>query len=174
MKFAVAYATTEGQTKKIAKFAASRLEGMGHEVSLQDASDYLSSLNIEGFDRIILAGSVHEEQHQEVFGSFIVAHKLALANKKTLFLSVSLSAAFEETLAEAEGYAKNLFEDLDWHPDKYLLVAGAIKHGSYGYYQEMIIQHNVLPKRPIEKPEEDHEFTDWASLDKAIVDFARA
>jgi menaquinone-dependent protoporphyrinogen oxidase len=124
------------------------------------------------FDGIILAGSVHENEHQEVLGSFIVAHRAALATRRTLLLSVSLSAAFEGTLAEAEGYVQSFCESLNWHPDNYLLVAGAIKHAAYGYYQEMIIQFKVLPKRPIENPEEDHEFTDWASLEKAIVDFA--
>jgi menaquinone-dependent protoporphyrinogen oxidase len=173
MKFAVVYATTEGQTKKISRFAASKLEDIGHLVSLQDSSDCLSGLNMKGFDRIILAGSVHESQHQEVLGSFIAAHKSALATRRTLLISVSLSAAFEGTLAEAEGYVRSFCENLNWYPDKYLLVAGAIRHATYGYYQEMIIQHNLLPKRPVANPEQDHEFTDWASLEEAIVDFAR-
>ena len=172
MKFAVVYATTEGQTKKIARFVASKLEDIGHAVSLHNSSDYIVNLNMKELDRIILAGSVHENEHQEVLGSFIVAHRSTLATKRTLLLSVSLSAAFEGTLPDAEGYVQGFCENLHWRPDKYLLVAGAIKHAAYGYYQEMIIQYKVLPRRPIENPEEDYEFTDWASLGKAIVDFA--
>ena len=172
MKVVVAYATTEGQTKKVASFVSSKLEDIGHRVSLQDTSDYSSDFKMEDFDRIILAGSVHENQHQQVLGSFIAAHKPVIETKRTLFLSISLSAAFEATHEEAEGYVKRFCDSLDWRPDKYLLVAGAIRHAAYGYYQEMIVQHHVLPRRPVEHPEEDHEFTDWASLEKAIVDFA--
>src|SRR5690242_19834360 len=104
MKVLVAYATTEGQTKKIASFVASKLEGIGHQVSLQDSSAYFKGLKMEKFDRIILAGSVHENQHQEVLGSFIAAHRSVLAAKRTLLLSVSLSAAFDATREEAEEY----------------------------------------------------------------------
>jgi menaquinone-dependent protoporphyrinogen oxidase len=172
MKFLVVYATTEGQTKKIARFVASKLQDLGHKVSLQDSSGHLSGLNMAGFEGIILAGSVHEDQHPEVLGSFVAAHKSILETRRTLLLSVSLSAAFKDTLAKAEGYVKSFCESLDWYPDKYLLVAGAVRHAAYGYYQQMIVEHKVLPKRAIENPEEDQEFTDWASLEKAIVDFA--
>lgn len=172
MKFVIAYATTEGQTKKIASFVSSKLADIGHQISLKDLSDYSGGFKLEGCDGVILAGSVHENQHQEVLGSFIVAHKSVIESKRTLLLSVSLSAAFEATIKEADGYVKSFCDNLDWHPDKYLLVAGAIRHAAYGYYQEMIIQHHVLPRRPVEISEEDHEFTDWESLEKAIVDFA--
>ena len=172
MKFFVAYATTEGQTKKISSFVASKLEDIGHQVVLQDSSDRLRGLKMGVFDGIVLAGSVHEAQHQEVLGSFVMAHRSIIATKKTLLLSVSLSAAFPATLEEAEGYVKSFCESLNWYPDRHLLVAGAIKHGAYGYYQEMIIQHHLLPRRPVENPEEDHELTNWASLEKAIIDFA--
>jgi len=172
MKFFIAFATTEGQTGKIAKFVADNLLELGHQVSLQDISDYLSGLSLEHFDKVVVAGSVHENRHQDVLRSFIAAHKTALASKKTLFLSVSLSAAFDATSEQAEGYVQGLFEHLDWRPDAYALVAGAIRHGAYGYYQEMIVQHNVLPEGAVEHPEKDHEFTDWASLETAIAEFA--
>lgn len=172
MKILVEYATTEGQTRKIAKFVASKLSDLGHEVTRRDLSDHMSGSSVDEFDKVVLAGSVHESRHQEALGIFIAAHKCALDAKTTLFLSVSLSAAFENTIGEAEGYVARLCEELDWHPDKSLLVAGAINHATYGYYQEMILQHEILPERPVEHPEEDHEFTDWDSLEKAIAEFA--
>lgn len=38
MKVVVLYGTTEGQTRKIAEFAADKLRVMGDEVTLMDAS----------------------------------------------------------------------------------------------------------------------------------------
>jgi len=172
MKILVTYATTEGQTAKIAKFVASELGKLGHMASLQDANAYIGGLDLENFDAIILAGSVHEDQHQEVLAAFVAAHHKKLDTKKTLFLSVSLSAAFDKTLDDAEGYVNSFCEDLDWRPGEYLLVPGAIKHGSYGFYQEMILRHKVLPGRPVDEPEQDQELTDWDALRKAIAAFA--
>ena len=82
-----------------------------------------------------------------------------------------MSAAFRETRKEAEKYVKEFISDVKFKPDNILLVAGAIKHAAYGYYQEMIVTHNVLPEGAVENVEKDHEFTDWAELEKAIVEF---
>lgn len=173
MKFLITYATTEGQTEKVARFAASKLKELGHAVFLQDANNYLGGLDPENFDRVILAGSVHENGHQKELGLFVATHRHALESRKTLLLSVSLSAAFDTTLTDAEGYVKKFCDGLEWHPDSYSLVAGAIRHESYGYYKEMILRHSVLRDRAVDDPEQDHEFTDWDALAKAVVEFAK-
>lgn len=171
MKILVTYATTEGQTRKIAGFIVSELKALGHSASLQDARSYVGGHNPEDFDALILAGSVHQNRHQEVLGDFIEAHRQILESKKTLLVSVSLSAAFENMIDEAEGYVEDFCKELEWRPDSHILVAGAIKHGSYGYYEEMILQHRVLPTRPVEQPDQDQELTDWDGLRKEIARF---
>jgi menaquinone-dependent protoporphyrinogen oxidase len=174
MRILITYATTEGQTKKIARFVFSKLKALGHTVSMQDASGYLNGLRPEEFDANILAGSVHEDRHQDILNLFVAAHRNALEESRTLFLSVSLSAAFESSAHIAQRYVDEFCQSLDWRPDACLLVPGAIKPSAYGYYEEMIMQHRVLPKRPVERPEEEQEFTDWAKLEEAAADFAPA
>ncbi|MBW8639512.1 hypothetical protein K1W69_20125 [Hoeflea sp. WL0058] len=172
MNILVIFATTEGHTAKIAKFVVAELKELGHTASSQDADAYLGGQDPADFDAVILAGSVHANRHQEMLGAFIAAHRKTIDAKKSLLLSVSLSAAFEKTLAEAEGYVKDFCEELDWRPDDYLLVSGAIKHDSYGYYEEMILQDQVLPGRPVQEPDQDQELTNWEALKKSIADFA--
>ena len=174
MRILVTFASSEGQTEKIARFIYSKLKQDGHSVFLQDASSFLSGQDPEGFDTIILAGSVHEDRHQDILGSFVAAHLEALKEKRTLFISVSLSAAFEKTMDIAEKYVDEFCESQNWRPTRHLLVAGAIRHEAYGYYEEMIVQHRVLPKRPVERPEEDQEFTDWEALETAVLEFIAA
>lgn len=172
MRVLITYATTEGHTRKVAKFVAAKLKELGHRVSLQDASSYLTGLEPGAFDANILAGSVHEDRHQEILASFVAAHHSSLQKSRTLLLSVSLSAAFEKSMDIADDYVERFCQQMGWRPDRYLLVAGAIKPSSYGYFEQMIVQHRVLPKRPVERPDQDQEFTDWPELEKAVADFA--
>jgi menaquinone-dependent protoporphyrinogen oxidase len=62
MTVLIAYATTEGQTRKIARFCADRLIAQGHSVELLplvDMADDEALVDMSRFDAAILAGSVH-------------------------------------------------------------------------------------------------------------------
>ena len=58
MYLLIAYATTDGQTRKIARFAADRLASLGHAVELLNVED-AEGLDLARFDGAILAGSLH-------------------------------------------------------------------------------------------------------------------
>lgn len=171
MRVLVAFATTEGQTRKIAQAIVSKVRDLGHEAEVFDTSGLLGDLHPEQFDKIIVAASVHEQRHQESVEVFVAANRKTLQTKPTMFVSVSLAAAFEGGMADAQGYADSFFDDLNWRPSQSLLVAGAVRHGAYGYYKENILEHVVLKNRGLEDPESDHEFTDWAFLDRAVEEF---
>lgn len=171
MKVLVAYGTTEGQTRKISQAVAAQLRALDHEVEVFDTTGLLGELDPEAFDAIIVAGSVHEQRHQESVVVFVTANREKLESKPTMFISVSLAAAFEEGMSDAQAYADSFFDSVGWRPTQSLLVAGAVKHGEYGYYTEQILQHIVLKDRKLEHPEQDHEFTDWEFLANAIEEF---
>jgi menaquinone-dependent protoporphyrinogen oxidase len=168
MRVLIAYGTTEGQTRKIAKAVAAQIGALDHDVELFDTSGLLGELRPESFDRIIVAGSVHEQQHQETLEIFVIANLKKLQAKPTLFISVSLAAAFDNGLSDAQGYVESFVKDVGWQPGQTLLVAGAVRHGEYGYYREQILEHVVLEGRDLDDPQKDHEFTDWKSLAEAI------
>ena len=92
MKVLIAYSTTEGQTRKIARFVSDRLIGKGHSVELWPAAEG-TDVDVGTFDRAILAGSVHLESLQRELEVFASSQKDALGKIKTLLLTVSLSAA---------------------------------------------------------------------------------
>ena len=171
MRVLVAYGTTEGQTQKIAEAITLQVGGLGHEVELFNTTGLQGDLHPEMFDKIIVAASVHERRHQESVGVFVAANRETLKAKPTMFVSVSLAAAFERGMADAQGYADAFFDDLSWRPSQILLVAGAVRHGAYGYYKEHILEHVVLQGRELDDRESDHEFTDWTFLAGAIADF---
>ncbi|MBA4323810.1 MAG: protoporphyrinogen oxidase, partial [Rhodobacter sp.] len=69
MHLLIAYATTDGQTRKIARFAADRLAGQGHAVELLNVED-AEGLDLSRFDGAILAGSLHAGGYQKTLARF--------------------------------------------------------------------------------------------------------
>jgi menaquinone-dependent protoporphyrinogen oxidase len=174
MRILIAYGSTEGQTRKIVQAMSSQIGGLGHDVESFDTSGIPRDLHVEAFDRIIVAGSVHERRHQKSVEVFALAHSEVLRAKPTMFVSVSLAAAFEDSLADARGYVDSFFREVGWQPGQTLLVAGALHHGEYDYFSEQILEHIVLKDKDVAHPEEDREFTDWQALAKATEAFVRA
>lgn len=171
MRCLVCFATTEGHTEKVAGFIVSILKEAGHDVQLLNLNSAVTATDPTEYERVIIAGSVHEDQHQELLGAFVLAKKPALETVATMFVSVSLSAAFESTRNSAEGYVRRFCDQHDWQPERYLLVAGAIRHAAYGYYQEMIVKYRALPEHAMDLSDEDQEFTDWAALRAEVSNF---
>lgn len=171
MKILIAYGSTEGQTRKIVKAVAKQIRDMRHEVAMFDTSGLLGDLHPDAFDQIIVAGSVHAERHQETMELFVLAHLEELRSKPALFISVSLAAAFDNGLVEAQGYVDGFAKQTGWIPKKALLVAGAVRHGEYGYYEEHIIEHIVIKDRSMDDPTKDQEFTDWEVLARDVENF---
>ncbi|MFK5980994.1 MAG: flavodoxin domain-containing protein [Rhizobiaceae bacterium] len=164
MKVLIAYGSTEGQTRKIVKTVTKQVTEMGHDVAVFDTSGLLGDLHPAAFDKIIVAGSVHVERHQETMELFVLSHLEELRSKPALFISVSLAAAFDDGMIDAQGYVDSFAKYTGWTPKKALLVAGAVRHGEYGYYEEHILEHIVIKDPSMDAPSKDHEFTDWNVL----------
>ena len=90
-----------------------------------------------------------------------------------MFLSVSLSAAFEEGRREAQDYIAKFIAQTGWTPSISLPVAGALINEGYDYFQQQILEHVVLKNRMIDHPERDHEFTDWKALADGVEAFLK-
>jgi menaquinone-dependent protoporphyrinogen oxidase len=128
---------------------------------------------VDSYDKIIIAGSVHQQRHQESVEVFVTAKLAELQKRLTLFLSVSLSAAFSQGLPEAQSYLETFLESTGWNPTKSLLVAGALRYAEYDYFRQQIIEHIVLKDHHMDRCPGDYEFTDWPVLFKEIDSFVR-
>lgn len=169
MQVLFVYGTTEGQTHKIADFCGKRLVDQGHEVDLYDIGNRRLSREISDFEAVVLAGSVHQERHQEDLENFVFARKQELRTLPSLLISVSLSIAFENGKDAAEGYVRSFVRETEFTPTDILLLGGALKFDKYGYYMNQIIEHVVLKDR--EMITEDREFTDWELLKHTLDAF---
>lgn len=171
MNVHIIYATTEGHTGKVVTFISDKLSEQGHGVSPYNAGSGQERSKIAQFDKIIVAGSVHSGKHQEALELFVYANRDELQKLPTLFLSVSMAAAFEDSRKDAKRYIKEFQEKTIWHPSRHLLVAGAVRHSDYGYYEEAALQYGDLAKHAFAELKEDKDFTDWDALSNFVTQF---
>ena len=171
MKVLILFATVEGQTDKIAHFIEKQLGKANHEVEMVDADDLTAQVTLDDKDKVILAASVHERRHPKSFEVFLSASQRELEACDTLLISVSLSAAFEEGLEEAQEYVTEMNMRTGFTPDAVALVAGAVRTKSYDYFATQIVRHVVLRGRDYDPSKGEHEFTDWPALTTQVSEF---
>src|SRR5262245_56662563 len=124
MNILIIYGTTEGQTRKIATWTATRIREEGHQVELLDSSALAADLKLGDFQAFIIAASVHQEHHQEAITNFVFAQHDLLNVRPSAFISVSLSAALEDEKPEAQKYVDRFVSLTEWRPHATLLLGG--------------------------------------------------
>src|SRR5262245_39104976 len=90
----ILYATSEGQTRRIAMRLAQRLQSRGIDSRAIDiCSPSADALDWSGVRAAIVGASIHAGRHQQVATAFVRAHACELNAHPSAFFSVSLSAA---------------------------------------------------------------------------------
>lgn len=170
MKLLVAYATTDGQTRRIARYVADRLADQGHGVELLQADDGTET-DLARFDGVILAASIHIGHYQKALGRFVAEQGAALRGKPSLFLSVSLAAAGHE--AEDWRALDRILADFEaatgWTPDRAEQIAGAYRPSHYDLLRRFAMRRIIAAKDPEADLDADKDYTDWPALD-ALID----
>ena len=174
MNVLIVYGTTEGQTRKIAEWTATRIRERGHQVKLLDSAALEADLDLETYDAFIIAASVHQKCHQEAITNFVIAHREALSAKPSAFISVSLSAVLEGAETEAQKYVDSFISVSGWRPRRTLLLGGALRFTEYDYFQEQIVKFIVMKRSGAASIGRDREFTDWQALTDFIDRFLEA
>jgi menaquinone-dependent protoporphyrinogen oxidase len=170
MNVLIVYGTTEGQTRKIAKWTATYIRDREHHVELRDSAAPMSDLDLGLFHAFIIAASVHQQYHQETIINFAIAHHKLLNAKPSAFISISLSAVLQGERTEAQRYVDQFVSVTGWQPSRTLLLGGALRFTEYDYFQEQIVKFIVMKDGDAAPGESDREFTDW----KALADFIDA
>jgi menaquinone-dependent protoporphyrinogen oxidase len=170
MRVLMCYATTEGQTRKIAEFAAGIIGDAGHEAALFDATE-ITDRELSRCSAAILAGSVHAGRYQTAIVHRIRRWHEALNAMPSAFISVSLSAASSDSheRAEIDECMQVMLRETGWHPDTTLLAAGAFRFTEYDFFKRWVMRLIAHQKRQQIDPHGDTELTDWEAL-RAFVE----
>lgn len=171
MRIAIVFATTEGQTAKVAQRAAATLEALGHAPSVIEAAA-ATPPDVEAADAAILAGSVHLSRFQSDLGDFARKASGPLAARPVLFLPVSLSAAGDDAgdWAGLEAAVTRFLSGAGLDHASVEHVAGAFRFTRYGRLKARLMRWVGARRGQKLDPGHDRELTDWDALDAALHD----
>lgn len=176
----VAFATREGQTRKIAEHIADTIRARGDEAELLDlGSGTRIDLDLTAYAAVLLAASVHLGRHEREMVEFVKAHHDQLEKVPTAFLSVSLSeAGVEDMTATFDSRAKaaiDVKKTLDdfchqtgLHPSRVWPVAGALMYSEYGALVRFVMRRIARRAGQSTDTTHDHEYTDWKGLHRFV------
>jgi menaquinone-dependent protoporphyrinogen oxidase len=166
----IVYASTEGQTAKIAQRMAERARERGADVEVHDVAALPASLDPGAFGAAIVAGSIHYSRHQRAIARFVREHLRALQEMPSAFVSVSLAAASDGgDRVGAQRWVDRLLAQTGWRPTETWLVAGAFRFTRYGLLKRWLLRRIAKRMGQPTDTRRDYELTDWDEV-TAFVD----
>jgi menaquinone-dependent protoporphyrinogen oxidase len=163
----VFYATTEGQTRRIAERIASDMRARGFnsraiDVMSADAARVVWD-NVRG---VLLGASLHAGRHQHAAVEFATTFRDRLNMYPSAFFSVSLSAASAnaEEVATAGRLAREFAAGAGWKPSEIACFAGRLAYTHYGWFTRQIMKRIAKKEGGPVDTARDHELTDWDAV----------
>lgn len=171
----VAYATTEGHTRKIAEFIAERLRIRGHRVDLVDAATPAAEMVTPIYQGAILGGPVHQHRHPAALQQFVARNHSWLAALPCAVFSVSLTAALDDadSRVEVQRLLDELVDDCALKPVATRCIAGALKYTRYDYFKRLVMRLIAGRKGQDTDTSMDHEYTTWTDVEAFVDEFLR-
>jgi menaquinone-dependent protoporphyrinogen oxidase len=163
----VLYASTHGQTGKIAARVAEALERAGLVVDIRKAD---SNIDIapSDYDAVVVGASIHAGHHQREIVAWVRRHAATLSTMPAAFFSVSLSAADDndEARATARKYVDDLIEETGWTPRRTESFAGALQYREYDFFTRLLIKLMMHRGGHPTDTSRDYDYTDWDAVDR--------
>lgn len=167
----VFYATSEGQTERIAARLAAhfRERGFSSEAFRLGEAD-AATVDWSRARAIVLGASLHGGRHQREAAQFIRMYHHRLNAGISAFFSVSLAAASKRPgeAEQARRIAQAFVTQAGWHPSSVATVAGRLAYTRYGFFTRWIVRTIAGREGGSTDTTRDHEYTDW----DAVVRFA--
>lgn len=163
----VFYATTEGQTRRIAERIATDLQARGfHSTAIDVTSAAAAQLDWSNVRGVVLGASLHAGRHQSAAVKFVKAFRERLNAYPSAFFSVSLSAASAnaEEVATATRLAQTLPEQAGWHPSSVVCFPGRLAYSQYGWLTRLVMRRIARKEGGPTDTRHDHELTDWDAV----------
>jgi menaquinone-dependent protoporphyrinogen oxidase len=172
MKLLIVYGTTEGQTRKIARFMEDVLQEVGHKVTIADATEEPPAP--DAFDAILIGSSIHMHAYHTAIKHYVTGNVAALNKMPAAFFSVCLAVAsdLEEEHREAEKITSAFLEQTGWKPMMITQVAGALKYTQYDFLKRIIMKMISKREGRTTNTSQDYEYTDWNAVKKFVNVFA--
>lgn len=173
MNLLIVYASSYGQTERIAKRLAEVARREGASVTLASADALRSPLHPAAFERIVVAGSVKWGKHQRSIVRFVRCNLPALTAADTNFVSVSGAAGSEHGQAQAREYVDVFLARTGWKPAAVTLFAGGLAFSKLRWLTKRIVIATDRKLGIVRDPSRDYDYTDWEAVDRFAAELAR-
>jgi menaquinone-dependent protoporphyrinogen oxidase len=161
----IAYATTDGHTRKICERLKQVMVGLGHQVTVDLLSE-ADALDLQGFDRVVIGASIRYGHHQPIVAEFIARHQALLEERPSAFFSVNIVARKpNKNTPETNPYCRKFLKSIAWQPRLTAVFAGKLDYPSYGFVDRQMIRLIMLITKGPTDPNAVVEFTDWARVE---------
>ena len=172
----VFFATSEGQTRRIAERLAAALHGHGIDSRAIDIAGADAALidwtKVRG---ALVGASIHVGKHQKTADRFVRAHVSDLNAVPSAFFSVSLAAASknEKEVDAAEALARAFPAARGWTPETIVSLAGRLAYREYSILIRWVMKRIATKEGGPTDTSRDHELTDWARVEQLAREMAQ-
>lgn len=172
--FLVVYATSEGQTAKIAAQLQETIANRGHDVTALDVNDLSDDLSLTDYEAVVVGSSIHMGKQATAIQSFVADNRAFLNDRPSAFFQVSLSSAVDDPTrrAEAARYVEDFLEATGWQPANIGLFGGALRYTKYGFLKRLLLKRIAKEATGDIDTAQDYEYTDWNEVEAFAADFA--
>ena len=161
----VLFASSHGQTRRVAEAVAERLYDHGHEVDVRDVCSTKPPAP-DGYDAVVLGSRVEFGFHHRRITRYLKRHLDALRTVPTAFFSVSMSATAGGS--DPRKYMTRLFRSCHFEPGHARAIAGGLPYTRYGPLTRYVMKRISQREGHDTDTTQDHSYTDW----NAVRDFA--
>lgn len=171
------YATTEGQTRRIAERIADQIRKHGLDSrAVAIISEEASHLNWAEIRGVGVGASLHMQTHQSEAVAFARVHRAVLSARPSLFFSVSLSAASHNphVVTAAQQIAESFAIATGWLPTRTVSLAGRLAYTQYNWFLRRMMRRMALKEGASADMSRDHDYTDWTRVEQIADELAYA
>ncbi|MGB0212193.1 flavodoxin domain-containing protein [Algiphilus sp.] len=162
----IVYATSEGQTEKIAGYMAGRLRARGIQARALDVYAIADIASLTGQSAVVVGGSVHAGRFQPALERFVGRFRAQLsAHPLTAFFSVSGTASRPEGEPCAREFTDRFLREADWKPTTVACFGGAIKYPRYDPVVRRLLRRITARAGGGTDLHREYEYTDWDRVD---------
>ena len=164
----VIFASSHGQTRKIAEAIADRLREHGAEVDLFDAN-VTTPPPPDDYDVVGFGSHVRHGKHAPVIHRYIDRHLSSILSRQNFFFSVSLTASEKGYLPDPGDYIFETILATAWRPDLAVAFAGALPYRRYHPVLRLLMKLRSSYLGYPTDTKRDFELTDWGQV-RAFAD----
>jgi menaquinone-dependent protoporphyrinogen oxidase len=171
----VVFGTTHGHTAKVATAIGKAIDRAGAQAVVADATREAAAIDVDGFDGVIVAASVHAGGYQDGVLDWVLRHARSLNAMPTAFVSVCLGVLQDDAKVDAElaQLRGRFFDKTGWTPQIVLPVAGALAYSRYNFVTRTLMKRIAAQAGGDTDTSRDYEYTDWQALAAFATSFAR-